>query len=437
MWGDGRNVDRDRRLTLDLTAHRALVGAVLMSAAAVGALLYCRHYAQEAPGLSLYVEAARCMLDGAALQGCNPAYTYPPLVALATIPLVPLPILLQNLAWYALTLGSLAGCVLLSARLVRRLAADAWSERQMAWLYGVGILLSLKFIFAAIGNQSYDASVVLLVMGGLAFLAEERPGWTSVWAGASLGLAAALKATPLLFLPYLVVRRRYTAVAAMAVALAVACILPDLVFTVGHTSAAGSYFLAWLHEVAEPALSDKMGGNPMTFWWASNPNNYSLRGLVGLGISEASPHFTLVMYSVDAAYAAVVGLVILASRNGRAIAATDGALLLVSMLMLSPMTSQSHYVALVFPLFAVVAVWLKGDPAMRRAAGWVLIAVAILTNATSKDLAGAIVTQWAKEHRLLICAALLLVVFFVALALRSQSVRAAAGAASCVKRPAA
>jgi len=414
-------------------ARRTLSIAALALAVAVGAVVYWRHFAEDSSGLDLFIEAAQCMLDGRAPQSCNPTYTYPPIFAFVTIPLVALPSVLQTLAWYLITLGAIAGCVALSARLVRRLLADGWSARQTIWLHGLGLVVSLKFILAAIGNQSYDAVVVLLVIVGLAGLAEERHGGAPIWAGASFAGAAALKATPLLFLPYLIVRRRYKTAVVMAAVLAFASILPDIAFTVGRKSTDSSYFLAWLRQVAEPALTDKMTGNPHTFWFASNPNNNSLRGLVGLFIDETRPGFALVLYSVDGLYAAAVGLVILASPNGRASPVIDGALLLISMLMLSPMTSQSHYIALLLPLFGAVAMWLKGDPAMRRAAGAVLIATLVLTNATSKDLTGAAVTQWAKDHRLLVADSLVLAVFFMTLALRTRwtrrTAREAAGAA--------
>lgn len=416
---------RDRLSAFELSAHRTPSIALAALGVAVGAVFYCRHFSPEAPGLNLFTEAAQCMLNGEALQSCNPTYTYPPIFALVTIPLVPLPMVLQNLVWYVLTLGAIAGCVALSVRLARRLVPGNWSARETAWLYGLGMALSVKFFLAAIGNQSYDAMVVFLVLAGLAGLADERPR-APLWGGASFGCAAALKATPLLFLPYLVVRRHYKTAIMMAAVLAVAGILPDLAFTVGRKSADGSYLFAWLHQVAQPALTEKMTGNPHTFWFASNPNNNSLRGLVGLFIEEPEPEFTVVLYAVDALYAAIVGPVILASRNGRAAPAIDGALLLISMLMLSPMSSQSHYVALLLPIFGAVAVWLKGDGAMRWAAALALIATAVLTNATSKDLVGTAATQWAKDHRLLIANALLLAVFFIMLALRAKPRRAAA-----------
>ncbi len=211
------------------------------------------------------------MLRGEPLQSCNPAFTYPPIFAFVMIPLVPLPLVLQNLIWYLVTLGSVVGCVILSARMAQLIVPEDWSERDLAWLYGLGVLLNLKFVFATFSNQSYDASVVLLVLGGIMALATDRP----MWAGASLACAAALKATPLLFLPYLVAKQHYRAFAVMALILAVACVLPDLIFAVVGGSARGSYLLDWIRQVAQPALTEKLDGNPITFWLASNTDNNS------------------------------------------------------------------------------------------------------------------------------------------------------------------
>ncbi len=380
----------------------------------IGGVLYCRHYWQEAPGLSLYLAAARCLLEGASLQQCDATFTYPPLFALVMVPLVPLPLLAANVLWYAVTIGSLFGCFTLSAFLAQRLVPADWSERDLAWLYGIGLVLSLKFVLAAIGNQSYDAPVVALALAGLAGLATKRP----LCAGASLGLAAALKATPLLFLPYLVYKRRYKSAVAMVVVVAVASILPDLLFSAGRPAGDGGYLLAWIHQVAGPALTEKLSGNPSTFWVATNPNNNSLRGLLGLFFDDNTARFKFILYPVDAVFSAIIALLIMRANNTGPTLAIDGSLLLISMLMLSPMTSQSHYVALILPLFAVAAVWLKGDAAMRKNAAFFLVANAVLPNLTSTDLVGRAVTFWAKERRLLVIDCLLLVIFFAILAAR-------------------
>jgi hypothetical protein len=425
-------------LMIEGLAQRAALRLSFWIVAALGAVLYCRHYWNDAPGVTLYVEAARCMLDGLSLQRCNPTYTYPPFFALLTIPLAPLPLVLQNLAWYVLTLVSLIGCFTMSARLAQRLMPRGWPQRDLAWLYGLSILLGVKFVFAAIGNQSYDAFVVLLVLLGLVGIGEGASTRHRVWAGVCFAGAAALKATPLLFLPYLVIKRHYVAAATMAVALVVMAIAPDLIFSAGRNAQDESYLMAWLHQVAQPALTEKLDGNVHTFWYASNPNNNSLRGLVGVFVNDhtAPVQFKTVLYTVYAIYCSFVAVVILASRRGAAAITIDGALLLISMLLLSPMSSQSHYVALIPAIFAVAAVWLKGDPPMRRIAGFVLLAHLVLTNATSKDLVGAAITFWAKEYRLLISDALLFVLFFAVLVLWLQRAAAASSAPSAVRQPA-
>jgi hypothetical protein len=108
-------------------------------------------------------------------------------------------------------------------------------------------------------------------------------------------------------------------------------------------------------------------------------------------------------------------------KGARAIV-IDGSLLLVSMLLLSPMTSQSHHIALILPAFAILTVLLKGDRSMRRTAGVLLIASLILTNASSRDIVGQTVTLWAKENRLIALNSLLLATFLAILAFRTQPI---------------
>jgi len=362
--------------------------------------------------VTLYVEAARCLIEGKQLQICNPFYTYPPIVALVTIPLVPLPLVLQNLIWYLLTLGGLAGCFVLSARLAQWHTPAHWSTRDLAWLYGVGVLLSLRFVFAAISSQSYDTVVVLLTLAGLVGLANNQTNRSHEWAGASLACAAALKATPLLFLPYLVLKRHYRAAAVMAIVLVTISALPDLLFAAVRKSGEGSYLLAWLHQVAQPALTEKLNDAPHSFWLATNPNNNSLRGLVGMFLADGAPAFKATLYAIYAVYLTIVFLLVRRSGDGRSTLAIDGSLLLISMLMLSPMTSESHYVALILALFTMVAAWLKGDTVLRKIAGCFLVTSFLLINAAARDIVGKTMMTWAKDHRLLVIDVLLFLVPF-------------------------
>jgi len=359
------------------------------------------------------------MLDGKALQTCNSFYTYPPIFALVTVPLIPMPLVLQNLIWYALTLGGLGGCLTLSARLAQRVVAAPLTPVEQRWLYAIGTLLSLKFIFATIASQNYDVVVVLLILVGLMRLTEDQPR-SSIWAGVAFGCAAALKATPLAFMPYLLFKRQYRGAAAMAVALVVTSVLPDLAFTLGRAASEGSYLLAWLHQVAAPALTENMQNSPHAFWWATNTNNNSLRGLVGMFIPDDAPSFKATLYAVYAAYVLIVAFLIGRSGHARSALTIDGALLLISMLMLSPMSSESHYVALTLPIFAVTALSLKGDADLRLIARYFLVVSFILINAAARDIVGITMTTWAKDHRLLVIDVLLFLVPFALLVLRPE-----------------
>jgi alpha-1,2-mannosyltransferase len=386
---------------------------------AIGVILYCRHFWEDAPGVTLYVEAARCMLDGRPLQTCNAFYTYPPIFALATIPLIPLPLVLQNLIWYALTLGGLGGCLVLSTRLAQQVGETPWTADERRWLYAIGALVSSKFVFASVASQNYDMVVVLLILAGLRCLTQLEPR-SSTWAGVAFGCAAALKATPLVFLPYLLFKHHYRAAVAMAIALVVASASPDLAFTLGRRAGEESYLLAWLHQVAAPALTGNMQGSPHVFWAAVNTNNNSLRGLVGMFIGDADPSFKTMLYAVYAAYVLIVAFLVSRSGHQRGAAVIDGALLLISMLMLSPMSSESHFVALMLAIFVVTAMWLKGDSDLSLIARCLLILSFLLINAAARDIVGMALTTWAKDHRLLVIDALLLLVPFALLVHRTQ-----------------
>jgi hypothetical protein len=388
--------------------RRTLLMSLPWLAIAVGAVIYCGNFWGKAPGLSLYLESAQCTLRGEAASKLQSGLHLPADLRFCDDPI-------GTSAIGAPKSDLVPGDARIDRRRMAQLIVpDDWSERDLAWLYGLGVLLNLKFIFATFSNQSYDASIVLLVLGGIMALATDRP----MWAGASLACAAALKATPLLFLPYLVAKQHYRAAAVMALVLAVACVLPDLIFAIAGGPARNSYLLDWIRQVAQPALTEKLNGNPITFWLASNTDNNSLRGLVGMWFDDYSPAFRHVL--VYAVYCIGVVRVLLSTGSGARAVAIDGSLLLMSMLLLSPMTSQSHHIALVLPVFAIVAIWLKGDGTLRRTAGLLLIASFILTNASSRDIVGHTVTLWAKEYRLIVFNALLLAAFLAILVFRRQ-----------------
>ena len=73
------------------------------------------------------------------------------------------------------------------------------------------------------------------------------------WSGFCLGAVAAIRATPLIFLPYLLLKRRYLACAMFVPFLVAFSVLPDVISALagGH----GGYMKAWVRQTAGPAMA--------------------------------------------------------------------------------------------------------------------------------------------------------------------------------------
>jgi hypothetical protein len=115
------------------------------------------------------------------------------------------------------------------------------------------------------------------------------------------------------------------------------------------------------------------------------------------------------LYAAYAVFIAAVGLLLVRSPRRADFIAVDGSIVLIAMLMLSPMTSRSHYVVLLLPYSVVTAVCLR-DQASRWICLPVLFSSFVLATATSNDLVGEAVTDWAYGHGFLALGAMVLLI---------------------------
>jgi len=375
----------------------------------VAAAAYYPRFAKTPDGMELYTHSAVCLMHGEVLRQCDLGMTYPPLFAFVMIPFVPMPDMLRELVWYAVTIGAVVVSFRISEVLAARLISDPLSDKELFWVRTLSLLLSSKFVLAVLENQAFDALVLLFVMLGLAALLAGR----EVGAGASLAVATALKATPLVFLPYLILKRRFIAAAVFVPVLLAASYLPDLFFT-PHDGGPG-YFNTWLQEIGGAAATGAVGTRG-AFWAGANPLNLSLHGAVSLQVDELrrpALHHGILL-GADLALAAVAGILLLLSgRQGSAIG-LDGSVLLIAMLMLSPMTSRSHYVALILPYTVLMWTWVR-DGRTRVLGASVLTASFVLATASSNDVVGQSVTRWAYGHSLLVLGALVPLIYIAAI----------------------
>jgi alpha-1,2-mannosyltransferase len=317
--------------------------------------------------LAVYRDAARSVVDGRRVYAyATPPpqdllFTYPPFAALASLPLLALPVRALQVVW---TLGELATTTALCAygfrallQRVRRGPAGVWSPVVLGLLTAVVTQL-LPFRDEIKFGQVDEILALLCVVDCLRRGGRRRDGPVGrVPQGVLVGVAAAVKLTPLVFVPYLVLtaRRRAAAVAVatfVALQLVTAAVIP-------HDS--DDYWTDALFH------SGRLRDN-------ASPSNQSLRGIE---LRLPGPHgwgvALLVVALVVVAVAGYVGSR-RASRAGHEL--TGVALVGLLAVLLSPVAWIHHLVWL--PL--VVGVVL-GDARSRRR---VIAAVGVLAYFTVK-----------------------------------------------------
>lgn len=349
----------------------------------VAIIIYFPAFARHPDGMTLYPQAADCLLKGQAIKECAPAFTYPPVFAFFMIPFVYLPMLVKNLLWYAILLGS----TLLSFRICQRLVLETFprklGEREIRWIGWIGLALSLKFIFSVFENQAYDGIVFLCLLIGL----EGELKGKNLRACAGFALAAALKATPLLFFPYLLLRRQWLIFFGCVALYLGFSFLPDIFFTPQGTST--GYFGTWLQDIAGGAAKSATLGSQGLWFEGSGNLNQSLRFLVYRIVETwGNPsEFSVILKAVYVAFISFMAICLIRSARMRAPLALDASLLIIGMLMLSPMSSKSHFVVLMLP-YMVLSAYAIGERRVRNLGIVILGASYILNSMTSKDLIG-------------------------------------------------
>jgi alpha-1,2-mannosyltransferase len=356
----------------------------------VFAVAYYPKFGKGINSIALYVDAAHCVLDGKPLLECVPLFPYQPALAALFIPFVLIPVVLHKLVWYAICLGSLVIALRLSERMAEQLYPGATRGRNLIWLRLGVILLCLKFILDLLINQAYEAPALAIMVWGIWALMAGR----EAAGGFGLAVAAGVRATPLIFLPYLVLKRRWRAALVFVQVFAIVSVLPDIVDFLrgGHIA----YFKDWVLQVATPGVKPGPSVSPELWdiWHGDNVNNQSLRGLIDRFVHD--PLFGLkpsgILLLVYGGFAAVLAVLLLISPRDKGYAAIDGAVLLIAMLALSPMTSRYHYIFLL-PADALVVAAVIMDRRM-RVLGSVVLALSFLLLA---GLANNLTPHWLQD----------------------------------------
>jgi alpha-1,2-mannosyltransferase len=180
-------------------ARRVLAAAGWVALAASVTWFYLilplRHLASTGGDFGGYHQAARALLDGRNpyLEG---AFSYPPLLAIAVLPLAPLPLQAAREIWFAASLAALAAGSWLTWRALGR---GVWALAAVAIAWGLAGTVAENLVLGQLNP------FLLLLLATAVASVSRRPGG----AAAAIGVAAAFKIWPGALLVVFALRRQW------------------------------------------------------------------------------------------------------------------------------------------------------------------------------------------------------------------------------------
>lgn len=353
-----------------MTRRRALIGLVMLALLGAGLAYSLRKSVSELP---VYVRGGARMAAGEEIYRPNEpkAFTYPPFFAVPFVPLAALPEGAHRTVWYFVNVGALIGILMLLAWCLRPYLAAVSGRAPPVWVFWLVVaLLAGRHVSAVFENQSHDLLVFLPLMLAIALSMRVREACS----GAMVGLAAACKATPLLFLAVFVGQLRLLAAFTVVAAAAVATLLPDLLFPRGDGQL---WVVAW----ADTFLSGLSAGKPAEAeggtWVAWNMLNQNLAGMLHrlstpiettphtFDVSVWNPGTDTLKYVTLGAQLGVLAFLGWIARPSLSRGLPpdelafrrlgEGGAILCGMVLLSPMSSKSHFCVLLVPIAFCVA----------------------------------------------------------------------------------
>lgn len=366
--------------------------AVTWAVIGLALALYYPTFSTGYGGTAIFLLAGDCMLQGARLAACSPGYSYPPFLAFFMIPLSLLPLWAGKLAWYGVVIATTYGCF----RICETLTVESFglTRKELLWVRLFTAILSFKFVMAVFANQAYDSLVFFILLVGLYGLSENR----NFLGAFGLAAAAALKATPLLMLLYPLLHRKWKLFALGIGLCAVLSFLPDILFPPNPPNA--GYLRTWVAGFAGGGL---LGTRPEAgyeqFFQGSSNQNQSLKAFVyrvvdprNLPWGDFTAHAQVILYAAYIVYCLAALAILLRSAKMEGAHLWGGSVMVISMLMLSPISSKSHFVALLLPYMAIVAYLMKHREVWARAVP-LLCASFVLNLLASRWPAGRVLSE--------------------------------------------
>lgn len=359
--------------------------------AVVGFVLWIRR-----PGdFAGYVAVGNLVLAGRhiyleAPPGVN---TWPPFFSLLCVPLAlvarPTPYLARGL-FILLNVGLLLLVLRLIARLVYdrelSLGAETAGLSLAAPEILVPLLLTSRYVVSNFEHHQVSVLLFALALAGLSLVAARREAPGAVL----LGLAAAVKVMPVLFIPYLAYRRRWRAAGWTLLAAATFSLSPVLVFGWRRFQ---DYVLAWRAVLAEGWPVGPPNQSVFAMW--DRVLGHALVPLTVGGIDRLPRSGDPRVVVAVAATLAVVVLLALRAFRGRprptsAAALAEWSVVFIVATLFGPVAWKHYLTVLLLPNTLLFAAWRSPDlpPPTRRVAGGVLLASFLIGGLTAPGFLG-------------------------------------------------
>ncbi len=331
-------------------------------------------------------------------------YICPPFFAIVCAPLAALGWKAFFIFWFLASFAGLTATALLCIKIARPKAA----KFELITLAGLALLLCARPAISDFLNGQVNSFIFLFIAGSLYLFVRKQDAAS----GIIMALAASIKLTALIFLPYFIFKGAYKSAAGMALGLIFTLfLLPMVAFGPSRTS---NLYSSFYSKMVGPFAS--VTDAPEVYAAAGQ----SLRAAAGRYLTDtnAAHHadfevkVNLVDLSEDALWkivlAGCLALTIASALFARAnpadasrrdLIALELGVVLLLMLMVSPMSRKAHFVALLLPFAAGVNYLLlhRGDPHRKRMFNCMLVAVLAafaIFNLTSRDIVGKTVSVY-------------------------------------------
>lgn len=319
----------------------------------------------------VYVAAADRLRAGDHVYDGRTGFVYPPFAALVAVPAAALSLPAARVLWWVA--NAVAGAVAFVGawRLAGGPLTDprTWPRSELI-AFWLGVAAAVTFVSDAMTNRQIDLVLAALIIGGCRAVAAGR----TVGGGGLIGLAAAIKCTPLLFAVYFAWTGRWRAAVAVVFIAVGANLLPDALYSpVDGRVRLVQWADRYLAGVSNPEVDPGV-------WSSGIQYNHSLGGVTNrlftADLASANGDRFPVLRAdrlgpeVLKGGVLAVGLVLLGlaaavargrrSAGNRAFAAEVG-MVLTLMLLLSPMSSKPHFSTLLVPAWLVARAGMNGS----------------------------------------------------------------------------